>query len=298
MEDYVQNKLQRDYKEVLQLALMFVDGGQTLFSLNKPGAFHKARWMSKIIYCIKLALLEKKILLEIPGKVFAKGQAEKIRKFVHFLIKVYIPWWYDAPFPEEAAHSDFNLHQLLFKYLDQSIAKQALTAMSRHTWYLSEELIPLALFSDKICSKQKEALVQQLQLTYSEKPTFKRFGSGYGKPCLPSISPTSELSHFIGTSSWNFFNILQIQPQFLNILVSEWQSSPNFVEALTVVKNLKVVNDSAKRGVKLAYDFLASSRKEQHYQNVLQVVENDRAKIPNQRKRTSDGGRVWFMYTD
>ena len=59
-----------------------------------------------------------------------------------------------------------------------------------------------------------------------------------------------------------------------------------------------MVNDSAERGVKLAYDFLASSRKEQHYQNVLQVVEIDRAKIPNQRKRTSDGGKEWFMYTD
>ena len=84
----------------------------------------------------------------------------------------------------------------------------------------------------------------------------------------------------------------------MNIPVSEWQSSPNFVEALTVVKNLKVVNDSTERGVKLAYDFPASSKKKQHYQNVLQVVENDRAKIPNQEKRTSDGGRVWFMYTD
>ena len=134
---------------------------------------------------------------------------------------MYIPWWYDASFPEEAAHSDFNLHQLLFKYLDQSIAKPALTAMSRHTRYLSEELIPLALLSDKICLKQKEALVQQLQLTYREKATFKRFDSGCGKSCLPSVSPTSELSHFIGTSSWNFFNILQIQPQFLNIPVSE-----------------------------------------------------------------------------
>ena len=53
---------------------MFVDGGQSIFSLNKLSAFHKAQWMSKTIFCIKLVQLENKILQEVPAKIFAKDQ--------------------------------------------------------------------------------------------------------------------------------------------------------------------------------------------------------------------------------
>ena len=58
-----------------------------------------------------------------------------------------------------------------------------------------------------------------------------------------------------------------------------------------------MVNDGAERGVKLAYDFIGSPKKEDNFQNILQTVENDRRLIPNQRKRklTSKG---WSMKLD
>ena len=46
-----------------------------------------------------------------------------------------------------------------------------------------------------------------------------------------------------------------------------------------------VVNDSAERGVKLSSDFLAVAKTEEHYQNDLQVVEQDRQRQQNIRKR-------------
>ena len=61
--------------------------------------------------------------------------------------------------------------------------------------------------------------------------------------------------------------------------------------------SLSVVNDGAERGVKLAYDFLDSSKKEENLQNVLQIVENDRNLIPNQRKRKLSSGR-WSLKLD
>ena len=45
-----------------------------------------------------------------------------------------------------------------------------------------------------------------------------------------------------------------------------------------MTKSCNVVNDSAERGVKLSSDFLAAAHSEKHYQNVLQVVEQDRKK--------------------
>ena len=45
------------------------------------------------------------------------------------------------------------------------------------------------------------------------------------------------------------------------------------------------MNDSAERGCKLADDFKDSARDEIKFQHILQVVENDRDLIPNQRVR-------------
>ena len=62
-----------------------------------------------------------------------------------------------------------------------------------------------------------------------------------------------------------------------------------------IVENLAVVNDAAERGVKLGHDFLSCARKEENYQNILQVVENDRKSLPNQRKRHATNKKLWFL---
>ena len=50
---------------------------------------------------------------------------------------------------------------------------------------------------------------------------------------------------------------------------------------------ITVVNDAAERGVKLAQDFWENSKSEESYQNVIRVVELERKKQPNQRKKIS-----------
>ena len=67
--------------------------------------------------------------------------------------------------------------------------------------------------------------------------------------------------------------------------VEYWPKDSGYLEAKLIINNLSVVNDGAERGVKLAYDFFGSSKKEDNFQNILQTVENDRRLIPNQRKR-------------
>ena len=53
--------LRDDYKELLSLAVIFVEGSVSEVSLQKPGALHKARWMSKLIYALKIVLLKSQI---------------------------------------------------------------------------------------------------------------------------------------------------------------------------------------------------------------------------------------------
>jgi hypothetical protein len=63
------------------------------------------------------------------------------------------------------------------------------------------------------------------------------------------------------------------------------QMIPHYQASKANVLAINVVNDCAERGVKLSSDFLSSAKNEEHYQNVLQVVEHDRKRQPNLRKR-------------
>ncbi len=50
-----------DYHEFVQLCLVFLDADgeeQTAVTFQRPGALHKARWMAKLLYTLKLALME------------------------------------------------------------------------------------------------------------------------------------------------------------------------------------------------------------------------------------------------
>ena len=76
--------------------------------------------------------------------------------------------------------------------------------------------------------------------------------------------------------------------------MDEWQSSPLYETACKIVKNFRTVNDLAERGVKLASDFLSVSKTEKHYQNALQVIENERSRVPNQRKARKTS-KSWYL---
>ena len=70
---------------------------------------------------------------------------------------------------------------------------------------------------------------------------------------------------------------LQLDSMFLNIW---WQSH--------ALNRSKAISDSAERGVKPSSDFLPASKSEGHYQDVQQVVEQDRHWQSNLRKRKAD----------
>ena len=116
--------------------------------------------------------------------------------------------------------------------------------------------------------------------------TFKfqnRHGTTYGKPTFPDDLESYDISEYVGPDSPGMFHILHLDPSFLGRPVQSWKTLDSYKNALRAIKSLKVVNDSAERCVKLTGDFLDTARQEERFQNVLQVVENDRSLIPNQR---------------
>ena len=79
-------------------------------------------------------------------------------------------------------------------------------------------------------------------------------------------------------SSWTKYDVLTKD-------VGSWQNDNHFKASKFIVDGLNVVNDPAERAVKLTTDFVASARGEDHFQNLLEVVECDRKARPNLWKR-------------
>ena len=217
-------------------------------------------------------------------------------KFVTFVIYLYVPWWYTTSFTEDAPVNDFKLFRKLYNYPDESVASSVISSFSNHTWYLTEELILLALFSEEVDAKEKQDIVTKLNMFEKAQSFTKRHGSGFAKPILPKVTKNcTSLSEFVGESSWYFLSFLGIDCTFLDLPVEMWHDTESFVIARKIVKNIRCVNDIAERGVKLASDFISTAKINSRFQNVLQVVENERNRIPNQRKKHKPSRR-WYLY--
>jgi len=292
------NVLRGDYKELLELVLMYLEQGRNVYPMHRPGALHKARWMAKIIYSVKLFLLKDVIHAQLPrGRIFASGQIVKLQHFVDFVVYVYVEWWCSACQSQDAPLNDLDLFRNIMIYSDDVISESAIKSLSRHTWYLTDELVLLSLFSDRLPSNEKTDIVKKLLQLEKVESFHNRQGSGFGKPVLPRVSSDSTLASFVTECSWNFFQLLGIKTDFLTCPIETWQFHPSFQSAKIIISNLRVVNDSAERGVKLGYDFLSVAQTEKIYQNVLQVVENDRARVADQRKRRKcSESEKWFLY--
>jgi len=292
-----------DYKELAELTVLYLTGDlqDGDFKFKRPGALHKARWMSKLLYSIKMVILSEEISKQSNNKskrVFQKGQLKKIKDFVKFSIFNYVPWWFASSKVAEAPYNDILLINSMLNYAQINVicSSAALKGLSKHLWYLTEELAPLILFSDVVDDGTKQKVAEKL-LTMDKQFFTLRHGNGHGMPDLPEMPTESvaDMTQFIGASSWYFFKAIDCTENFLSKPVGEWMQDSGFKEAKETVDNMAVVNDSAERGVKLCHDFLDSARNEARLQNVLQVVENDRASNLNQRFKHQKEEKRWFL---
>ena len=162
---------------------------------------------------------------------------------------IYAPW------------NDLQLLQPLIRYesVSMDISKCAVKAFSRHLWYLTAEMVPLALFSTKVPPDQLQSLASSL---LAVKPTAggcqpeARFGTGFGKPAFPKgITMDTTLADLVGDDSWAQIGLLKLDCSFLDKAVATWSEFPAYKSSAATVKSLNVVNNCAERGVKLSTDF-------------------------------------------
>lgn len=112
-----------DYKELLTSALKFLcaEDEKKTFSVRCPGACNRARWMAKIIYCLKIYIFRKQF------KLTAHDLAA-IHDFNVFIVEVYFKKWYTCQVSISAPLNDLKLLKELINY--KSINKK----VSEHTY--------------------------------------------------------------------------------------------------------------------------------------------------------------------
>jgi len=232
-----------DYKELLNLALLFLgatdDRQNTIIA---PGAFHRARWMAKLIYCLKIYIFRSQFSL--TGRELA-GLCE----FNIFVVRIYLKAWYTCQCPVLAPLKDLELLRQLQAYeTNPLVSKAAMHSFSGHLWYLSETLVGLSFFDSRVSDDMKVAMVAALkQSGPSDPPRRISFGR---KACFQI-----QLSDLVTANTTTLFDALDISKDFQQLHPSLWEKQEEFVMARCKIQQLKVVNNAAERGVALIQSF-------------------------------------------
>ena len=260
-----------DYLEMAQLCLIYLGGTlpneMSDARLRAPSAYHHARWMSKILYVLKIAMLKPHFIVNI----------EEIRSLALFYSVYYSTAWLTCTFATDAPLNDLNCIKTLevvwnsevtWPIMFKQIVKAALDKLLGHTWYLSERLVILALFSKNVDTPTKERMRRAI-LKYMDKPQHNE----QLKPECTSFSK-KQLKDFVGSDSHCIFDLLDLKKDFLKISASKWTSSINYMDAVNSVKQLSVVNDAAERALGMATSLHgpAMPKDETQKQSLFKVV--------------------------
>ena len=99
-----------DYREMLELTLIFLgEVPPTGIRFRKPGAYHHARWMAKIIYCFKIYLFRGQFKL-------TSRETKQLLEFNLFVALLYTKQWYTTSSSVAAPANDLSFLKKLEAY--------------------------------------------------------------------------------------------------------------------------------------------------------------------------------------
>ena len=271
-----------DYREFLELVLIFlgeIPHRHYGVRFMTPGAMHHARWMSKVIYSLKVWMFRAQFVLTTREE---KG----LREVCIFAVRVYLKAWMTAPLASNAPYNDLQLLQSLINYstIHPVIAKVASEKLANHLWYLSQDLIGLALFDSRVSVATKRLMVKAMRDVEEAEDPLKR--------AVISLETFKDkkLEDFVTKKSLVFFEKMQLPSNFLQLDPEMWTAQDDFATSSEIVQTMNVVNDHAERGVALVQEFSGLlTQDEDQLQFLLQVVEEHRRAFPDSRKQTLTG---------
>ena len=241
-----------------------------------PGPMHLARWMSKIIYSLKVWMLRNQFRL-------TAREERGLRGMCLFTVRVYVKAWTNASLAVTVPRQDLDLLKALNNYdkIDASVRKAALGKLSNHLWYLSEEMVCLSLFDHNLCADSKRKILQAMNQRPAMNETPKKI-------TIPEEDINDCcLADFASKSTYNFLRKLNIDPTFFEVDPEQWETREDYQSAAEIVRGLSVTNDHAERGVALIQQYNKTITKDgEQLQFLLQVVSDHRKRFPDTKKST------------
>ena len=240
------------------------------FSIKKPGAVNKSRWMMRAIYTLKMYIFHKQ---------FHTTPSEKkaIEDLCLFILSAYVRAWTLCQLPASAARNDLEFVKLLKSEVNRGpLWQAALSKMLSHLWYLSSSLVPLSLFNDDVSLDEKRKIVKAMQETEGIENPPKR---ALLPPTL--INKDLNLDFFVDMNSKVFFRALKLSAEYQAHDPKTWCKNDDYLRYKAIIKSLRVVNDTAERGVKLITEFCNDlTRDEKQRQGMLIVIAEHRKNHP------------------
>lgn len=242
-----------DYMEIVKVSLKFLSGDREILTKANHVQFNalqnpsNARFMASSIQALKCYLFRHHLNWE-------SNDREKIRdnfpRFCLFLALIYVRYWNRSSILFDAGFNDLNFLQELEKFsvLDQGISRVAIEAKSRHLYYLSEELVVLCLFSDKLSSNEKNQFASALLRLNEDIPGRNLRSNHFKYNETVSDWRNTELIDFVGPHSLFLFQTLEIPQDFLVDDANDWSTNASYLNAKsTISSNLICVNDATER---------------------------------------------------
>ena len=134
--------------------------------------------MAKILYGFKIWMFRKQI------NDLYQNDIELLKIANIFALEVYLKPWFTACNTLSAPRTELTLLGQLRNY-HHFVGRVAAAKLEGHAWYLSPELVLLALFDDLVSPNTKRAAVQAMQMKEKHKP--RKVKATLKKETLPTL---------------------------------------------------------------------------------------------------------------
>ena len=156
--------------------------------MQRPGAYHNARFMAHCIYLIKIYMLH----------TFSMNSRDSacVQRMTKFVACLYGRYFLQSPLTTSAAANDLEFWKDLTEYaeIDSTIADASKKSVTRHMWYLVPEMITLALFNRKLPTNQKKEITEAL-LNFPRSSSFDAGKPNLLHPLQIRLPPVGFLMH-------------------------------------------------------------------------------------------------------
>jgi len=232
---------------------------------------HNARLMAKAIYSLKMVLFKGQLTL-------TARELKGLTELALFVALVYGRFWHEAPLASHAPLNDVQMLGLLQTYPNRTVT--AFSALSRHLWFFLEHLVGLAFFDDRVESHVKKAIADNLQLPKTRSALHRVDASD---------ADFNNSETFVTERTNRLFELLsrtgvEESRSFLSKDPEAWEADASY-QLHERVKMLRVVNDSAERGIALIKKYNQSPTKdEEQKQFLLRFVQSHRQQFQSLSK--------------